>query len=354
MRSLDSIRHVSFWKEKIIFLDGWFIYMDGKGNNSVISHKCARQIEDNHQRYQARMDVDRGGLEPELAFHSRGFKRNESGDYIYSFYMVDELPGNIPINAVKDILVIPSVVEEIHINCIAKHAFENSIELVKVVFPSSIKEIEECAFADCINLFEVNIPLTQINVRKDAFKNTALFSKGETIYLANTLIKVDSSFSGCFTVREGTSTIADNAFADCSELEAIVFSSSLITIGAFAFKNCEKLLEIDLPDSLDSIEFGAFQNCFGLQKIIFPRNMLSLGSNAFSSCISLKEVIIPEGIQTIERNVFSQCKQLDFVRLPRSISKICFDPNNICIWTCKRNTFNLFTIHKHPYINRFH
>ena len=25
----------TMWDEKIIFVDGWFIYMDGNGNNSI-------------------------------------------------------------------------------------------------------------------------------------------------------------------------------------------------------------------------------------------------------------------------------------------------------------------------------
>ena len=169
-----EIKAISFWEDKIIFLDGWFIYMDGKGNNSVISFECARQIERKYQEYQASMDVNRGGIEPDIAYPSRGF-RNSNGRYVYKNYKVDQLSCSTPIKPIGDVLTIPSNVSGVSINYITDHAFENYTKLYKAVLPESIREIGEAAFAGCTNLNEIVIPSKHIRIKNNAFKNTAVF-----------------------------------------------------------------------------------------------------------------------------------------------------------------------------------
>lgn len=171
---MDSVS--LYWPERIIYRDGWFIHMDGKGNNSVISHHRARQIEHSFQSYQAYMDVNRGGATMEAAYTNRGYQYMD-GQYQYVDYKVDKLI-NTPVVPMEQVLKIPHSIQGIPITCIAEHAFENETKIAQVILPRSIKEIGEAAFAGCTNLYEVLLPWSCRNVRikPDAFRNTALLS----------------------------------------------------------------------------------------------------------------------------------------------------------------------------------
>lgn len=172
---MDSVS--LFWPEKIIFRDGWFIHMDGKGNNSVISHQRARQIELNFQSYQAYMDVNRGGFSMEAAYTTRGYQCVD-GLYQYVDYKVDKLIDT-RIAPMEQVLKIPHRIQGIPITCIAEHAFENETKITQVILPNSLQEIGEAAFAGCTNLYKVLLPFSfrHVRIKPDAFKNTALLSE---------------------------------------------------------------------------------------------------------------------------------------------------------------------------------
>lgn len=318
-----TVNGVSFWKEKIIFCDGWFIYLDGKGNNSVISHKCARQIELSYQRYQASMDINRGDSPDDIAYAGRGF-RCVNGEYVYENYRVDKLIDN-KIATIEEVLKIPDEINGIRINCIAKRAFENEIKVEKIILPESIQKIGDSAFADCINLSEIEIPSEYVSIGNNAFKNTAFYCENKTTYLNNTLMKVAPSFSGALKINKGTTSIADNALQGCSELEEVIFPSELISIGRYAFEGCSKIKRISLPSSVQKIGTSAFKNCKKLTDVVFPQNMDTIEMGAFARCIALKSIDLPDGILTIERALFSGCENLLNVHIPDSVTKICFD-----------------------------
>lgn len=71
------MKSFTMWQNKIIFKNGWYLFLGENGNNSVITGACARRMEAEYNRYQADMDVDRGGLSPELAYPGRGFKKSD-------------------------------------------------------------------------------------------------------------------------------------------------------------------------------------------------------------------------------------------------------------------------------------
>lgn len=174
------------------------------------------------------MDINRGGSPDDIAYASRGFKC-VNGEYVYENYRVDKLIDN-KIAPIEEVLKIPGEINGIRINCIAKRAFENETKIVKIILPESIREIGESAFADCINLSEIQIPSEYVSIGNNAFKNTAFYCEHKTTYLNNTLMKVDPSFSGVLKIDKGTTSIADNALQGCSELEEVIFPSELITI----------------------------------------------------------------------------------------------------------------------------
>lgn len=312
----------TMWEEQIIFRDGWFIHMDGKGNNSIISHERARVFEMEYQKYQASMDVDRGGIPKDRAYAGRGFIQ-KNGQYVYENFSIDQLiVGNIA--AIGSCLTIPMQLNGITINCIAKKAFQYNAAIKKVILHNGVNEIGESAFLGCRNLEEIYIPHDHILIKTDAFKDTALM-KEDTVYLNKTLSKVAPGYQGAFQIKEGTTAIADNAFKDCTGISEVIFPEGLLSIGKHAFSGCHRIREVILPESLEEIDHFAFADCTGLEAIHFPTQMKRIGSGAFESCAKLSEVSLPEGICEIPYTLFSKCANLQKVQIPQSVTKIRCD-----------------------------
>lgn len=313
----------SMWNEQIIFKSGWFIYMDGKGNNSIISHQRARELELGFQRYQASMDINRGGLPDDVAYTGRGFILIDKR-YVYEKYRVDALVDE-QVSKFDKVLIIPESINGITINSIASHAFQADTALEKVILTEKIKEIGESAFEDCVNLKEISIPNEHIIIKTDAFKNTGIYREQESTYLSHTLTKVNNNFAGTFEIINGTTAIADEAFKGCEGITDVILPEGLLTIGKNSFSGCKALKTIVLPSSLQLIDDYAFADCSNLKTIVFPKKMCKIGMAAFEKCITLEAVSLPEGITEIERALFNKCESLHEVHIPSSVTKIWFN-----------------------------
>lgn len=292
------------WQDKIIFKDGWYLFLGGKGNNSVITSACARRMEEEYNRYQAGMDVDRGGIDPNIAFPNRGFKKVGHTYEYDSPYVVDALSGGREENRIEKKLVIPSEVDGIPITCVCKNAFANIKSLEEVDIPDGVETIGGGAFFGCASLQKVNLPQRQIQIAEDAFENTPIGKAcdGGAWYLGHHFMKADKELRGVFQIEEGTLSVADCAFKDCINIEKIV-----------------------LPDSVQSIGRNAFAGCTGLKEIVMPETLNALGAGAFSGCGSLSTAAVSQGISRLERGVFKNCVSLREISLPDTLESISFD-----------------------------
>ncbi len=124
--------------------------------------------------------------------------------------------------------------------------FSQSQKLEKVKLPYGLTEIPEGAFYHCYGLKEIVMPQTIISFGKGAFKQCGdlvdfkLYNKTttETELLEQT----------GFRIPNGVITIAEEAFAGCSQIiTANLVSDTLESIGSGAFKGCYQLESIALP-----------------------------------------------------------------------------------------------------------
>ncbi|MBR6566607.1 MAG: leucine-rich repeat domain-containing protein [Spirochaetaceae bacterium] len=65
-------------------------------------------------------------------------------------------------------------------------------------------------------------------------------------------------------------SIGDNAFSDCSALERLQLSGSLLSIGSWAFGNCSSLRELAIPEGVELIDDYTFSGCSALEKLQLP------------------------------------------------------------------------------------
>ena len=82
-------------------------------------------------------------------------------------------------------------------------------------------------------------------------------------------------------VEQGITSIADAAFADCTNVETVQIADTVTDIGSAAFAGCENLTEIIIPVSVESVGDSAFAGCENLTEVTFRGNLPELGEDCF-------------------------------------------------------------------------
>ncbi len=124
------------------------------------------------------------------------------------------------------------------------------------------------------------------------------------------------------TITAGITSIGNNAFYECGNLESIHISESVTSIGMEAFGYCYSLSSIDLPDNLINIGDGAFTGCNSLTSIDLPDNLSDIGDGAFTGCNSLTSIDLPDNLSDIGDGAFTGCSSLTSIDLPDTIKNI--------------------------------
>ncbi|MBO7502391.1 MAG: leucine-rich repeat protein, partial [Paludibacteraceae bacterium] len=108
-------------------------------------------------------------------------------------------------------------------------------------------------------------------------------------------------------ISDAVTSIGDDAFYNCIGLKSVSFSSSLTSLGEEAFANCSKLESVTLPASLESIGKSAFYTCGNLTEVTIPDGVTSIGQQAFYFCEKLTSVTIPNSVASIGGQAFLRC-----------------------------------------------
>lgn len=179
---------------------------------------------------------------------------------------------------------------------IGEEAFDGCFNLKSVTINEGTKYIGNYAFYFCENLREISLPDSIIQIGYNVFSGVPYDYEitNSATYIGNHLLWVEDSLSGTYTVKEGTRSIAAEAFAfaytDQSELQEIIFPETLKGIGEGAFCGCTGIKSIDLPSSVEYIAEFAFASCENLKKIVMPGGVSYIGEEAFDGCNNLTTI----------------------------------------------------------------
>lgn len=91
------------------------------------------------------------------------------------------------------------------------------------------------------------------------------------------------------TIKDGTVSIADGAFYECTGLESI-----------------------SLPKTVENIEDNAFY-LTGLKSITIPKSVMWIGNCALMSCWQLKSITISNSEMWVGEAVFNNCESFEDV-----------------------------------------
>lgn len=158
-------------------------------------------------------------------------------------------------------------------------------------------------------------------------------------------------------VEEGVTTIGGYAFYQCSNLQSVIFPSTLIEIGkgdtgkendasdGYVFYECSKLQmpnfqnglqkieeysfidtssmfgDLIIPNSVTEIEKAAFSGS-GISSVTVSNGMKEISASTFSSCSNMVTVDIPNTITIIGNSAFYSCKALASLSLPEGLTEI--------------------------------
>ena len=93
-------------------------------------------------------------------------------------------------------------------------------------------------------------------------------------------------------IKNGITSIGNNAFVMCWNLTSVSIPSSVTYIGESAFNNCTSLTDITISNSVTTIGESAFYFCASLKTITIPASVTSIGDGAFWLCESLKSITV--------------------------------------------------------------
>lgn len=233
-------------------------------------------------------------------------------------------------------------------------AFYGLESIVSMHLPSSVSAICEDAFAECVNLEEINLEyvttieensfegctkLEKINISddityigKDAFLKTGYYSKKENwkrgvLYIDKAIVNVKKKIQGCYRVAEGTLLIAGEAFYNCSILEGVSIPASVKYINKAAFNGCSNMSEISVDE--DNAFYYSDSDCLILRDgnklvrgckygCVSPK-AVSIETEAFCEYNEIEEIIIPNGVKSLEARAFSSCGGIKRVSIPKSV-----------------------------------
>ena len=212
---------------------------------------------------------------------------------------------------------------------ISASAFYKQTELRSVYIPNTVKYIFMTAFYGCTNLSSISFPDNLEVLGYQAFDKTAWFEAepdgpvyvGNTFYVYKNGKKIMPAGTN-LVIRDGTTTIANNALDGCANLTGVQIPSSVTTIGNQAFNRCTGLTYVAIPNTVKNVGSGLFQHCTSLVGVTLPNSMTYIPYGLFYDCKALQSVSIPAGVETIFGVAFSGCTSLANVTIPDKVKAI--------------------------------
>jgi len=203
------------------------------------------------------------------------------------------------------------------ITAIPQNAFRNFTVLELVSIPSTVKTIGECAFCLCPWNATVTVDAENTYFK---FENQALTYNSTA---GKYLVKYFGGNNSEYTVPGSITSIGKYAFANTGVMK-VVINDALQAIGDFAFAECPNLQEVVFPASseLIFINQSAFDDCPGLTSVVLPNSVMFLGVKAFAYCSSLQSVTLSADLVEIGNDCFKGCDVLPRVTIPSKVQVI--------------------------------
>ncbi len=193
-------------------------------------------------------------------------------------------------------LVIPAEIDGYKVVMLDNRAFWGNPEIESVQIPDTVTTIGQYTFS-----------------KTELYKNDANW-EDDVLYIGNFLIIAKTSLTGEYTIKDGTTVMADASFRSCKELTKVTIPEGMATISLLAFRDCEALAEVVFPSTLKEIDSYAFLHCTALKSVALPENVEKLGSYSFNGS-GLTDITIPASVKAIDKYAFCHCEDLEAINV---------------------------------------
>ncbi len=165
----------------------------------------------------------------------------------------------------------------------------------KVVLPSTLTSIGDCAFAGCRSLSMIELPSSLVKIGDMAFAGASSLSE----------------------IAGGTNvaSVGDYAFSGCTQLASVSFPK-MEKIGDYAFLQCSSISSLPFPETLEAVGTGAFR-LSGIQTAdLTPSKRLThIGNWAFSDMPNLRSLKLPQALDSIANGLLFQSKRVETIEM---------------------------------------
>ena len=190
----------------------------------------------------------------------------------------------------------------------AHRLFVRGAEIVDLLIPDSVTEINSFAFSGYSSITSASIPSTVTGIGVSLFSGCSSLSsitvaRGNPAFdsrdSCNAIIETESGvlIAGCQStvIPQGVTAVGGWAFYRCTGLTSIHIPNSVTQIGYEAFYCCESLMGVNIPNSVTNIGYQAFYGCSSLRSIHIPGTVRGIGTSAFEYCPSLTSITVADG-----------------------------------------------------------
>ena len=214
------------------------------------------------------------------------------------------------------------------ITAIASSLFSGYTAIKEVTLPDTIKTIGDSAFSGCTSLSVCNFPSSLKTIGKETFKKTGL----SELTLPGCELGFQSfSYMAALkslTIKEGTETIPQECFRECTALENVYLPDSVKTISGGrwdsegAFHNCTSLKKVSIGKDIESIHYYAFRTLGEELEVEFRKGVTAVPESAFDGRTELTKVILPESLKSVGDYSFRNCSNLSECDFPSTLETI--------------------------------
>ncbi len=209
---------------------------------------------------------------------------------------------------------VPSSLNAVNItggSTIVENAFNGCAGIKSVTVPNSVTSIGGGAFKDCAALRNITLHNGVTNIGLGAFENCSAMASISLSY---------SSMGGKhFGYIFGAESYDQNSAKVPSSIKTVYITGGS-TIGDNAFNGCVNIEKVKTEGGVKKIGNNAFANCAKLGAAALETGIAEIGDNAFNGCGALKTVTLGSGIKTIGSKAFYGCEALDTVFYNGTIS----------------------------------
>lgn len=116
-------------------------------------------------------------------------------------------------------------------------------------------------------------------------------------------------------------TIKDGAFQGCINLSSVTFTNQLSEVNNNAFRGCTSLTQVSLGDNVQTIGDAAFAACTSLTELSFGSNLKSLGAGVINGT-KISSIVLPNSLVKVGHHAFADCNQLSSVTFGNALIQI--------------------------------